>query len=195
MSDPPSPLRLFVAIELPPPVLEHIAAIQEHLRPGLPALRWVRPDNAHLTLRFIGEVPASRLPAIEEVLARNIAPFSPFQLHTDGLGTFGSARTRVLWLGLDGALEPLAALQKTVAEALAEIGIAGERGRFSPHLTLARVPEHATSEEQQRVREIAAATRLEPHSVNVSQIILVQSRLSPGGASYTNLAGFPPRSS
>ena len=111
---------------------QHIAAIQECLRPKLPVLRWVRPEGAHLTLTFIGAVPASRLPTIEDVLARRIAPFPPFQLHTARLGTFGGARARVLWLGLSGELERLAALQQTVADAMAEIAIAGEGGRSPP---------------------------------------------------------------
>ena len=172
---------------------QHIAAIQECLRPKLPVLRWVRPEGAHLTLTFIGAVPASRLPTIEDVLARRIAPFPPFQLHTARLGTFGGARARVLWLGLSGELERLAALQQTVADAMAEIAIAGEGGRFSPHLTLARLPERATDEERQQVRQIAAATNPEPRLLKVSQIVLIQNQLSPGGASYTNLASFPSR--
>lgn len=59
MNSAPPPLRLFVAIPLPPPLAQHIAEIEECLCPRLATLRWVRPEDAHLTLAFIGAVPAS----------------------------------------------------------------------------------------------------------------------------------------
>lgn len=186
-------LRLFVAVELGEAALAALASLQEDLRrQGLEGLRWVRPEGVHLTLKFLGETPAERLPAIEAALGRAVAGVLPHVLRLDGLGTFGSRRSpRVLWVGLQGDLEELGRLQQQVESALAQAGFPKEDRRFSPHLTLARVrPETAGALSERIARALAAAQPPEA-TIAVREVSLMRSTLGPGGAVYDRLAAFP----
>ena len=122
-------LRLFVAIELPGEVREALGRLQHELqRRGLEKLRWVRPESIHLTLKFLGETPAEKVPAIEEALSRwaNDGPV-PREMSLGALGGFGGSRyPRVLWIGLEGDLQSLHALQTRIVTALSEIGFPRE---------------------------------------------------------------------
>ena len=94
-------LRLFVALELPPHVLEALEAVQRDLRVQVPerAARWVRPEGIHLTLKFLGDVPAGQVGEIEQGLHAAAKGHAPFELRTEGLGVFPNPkRARVLWV-------------------------------------------------------------------------------------------------
>src|SRR3989304_10104260 len=78
-------LRLFVAIDLPEDVRESLGRLQNDLRRhDLPSLRWTRPEGVHITLKFLGETPASSLPALEAALARAVRGAQPFRLGGGG---------------------------------------------------------------------------------------------------------------
>ncbi len=187
-------LRLFVACELPQAARDALARVQEELRAqGAGRLRWVRPQGIHLTLKFLGGVPADKLGAIEEALAAAVdSPFT-LNLRLDGVGSFGGRqRLRVVWIGLEGDTEDLARLAALVEEALEPLGFPRERRPFSPHLTLARVPDHASVEERRRLAEMLES--FQPPSLpslTVSEVRLMQSFLEPTGARYQRLAAFP----
>ncbi len=186
-------LRLFVAVELGEEALRALASLQDALRRrGLDGLRWVRPEGVHLTLKFLGETPAERVPAIQEALGEAVSGTPPHVLRLNGLGTFGSRRSpRVLWVGLEGDLEDLRRLQGRVEAALARLGFPREDRAFSPHLTLARVrPENAAALSEPIARAIEAAPAPEA-SIAVRDVVLMRSTLGPGGAVYDRLAAFP----
>ena len=125
-------LRLFVALGLPAECRADLSA----LAGGIPGAKWVPPDNYHLTLRFIGEIENWRAQEVDDALAaiRGTA----FELSLHGLGTFEKAgRIHSLWVGAERN-ETLAHLQNKVETALQRIGLAPERKRFSPHVTIAR---------------------------------------------------------
>ena len=124
--------RLFVALDLPAPVTDEIAAICH----GLNGMRWVSPDNLHLTLRFIGEVPPSVTLEVEEALAEIDAAAFSFALV--GIGHFESAgRPRVVWLGVE-ADPGLAELRKKIDRRLRAVGVKLDHHDFRPHVTLGR---------------------------------------------------------
>ena len=126
-------MRLFVAIDLPEPVREELTRISS----GLPGARWTRPEQLHLTLRFIGEVDGGLFADIREELAGISA--EPFSLQLDGLGVFPPrGRPRVIWAGLRRS-KALLRLRNQIESALARVGIARETRKFSPHITLARL--------------------------------------------------------
>ncbi len=186
-------LRLFVAVELDEEALRALASLQDALRRrGLDALRWVRPEGVHLTLKFLGETPPERVPAIEAALNEAVSGVPAHALRLDGLGTFGSRRSpRVLWVGLDGDLQELRRLQQRVEAALAKAGFPKEARAFSPHLTLARVrPETAAVLSEPIARALEAAPQPEA-SIAVREVSLMRSILGPGGAVYHRLAAFP----
>jgi len=126
-------LRLFVSVEIPEEIRRKIAALAEELPRD--AITPVRPENMHLTLKFIGEVPAKQLADIERRL--QTIEFAPFSLSLKGVGVFPSeAYIRVVWVGCEN--KQLSNLAEKIKEALAGIGKKEDRG-FSVHLTIARV--------------------------------------------------------
>ena len=185
--------RLFVAVELPDEIRAALAALQDELRRHVPeGLRWVRQEGIHLTLKFLGETPAERLPAIQQALEQAAGASRPHALSLGGLGTFGSgSRPQVLWIALDGDVDATSALQQQVEGGLEPLGYSRERRPFAPHLTLARVrPESA--------RAVAAplggaleAVRPPRGEMQVRELALMRSFLRPGGAVYRAVATFP----
>ena len=189
-----SELRLFVACELPSEMKAALTALQDALRrQGAPPVRWVRPGGIHLTLKFLGSVPAQRVTDICAVLAPTVDGIRPLQLSLGSLGTFGGRRgARVVWVGVNGDVERAAQLQRRVEEALARLGFPTEERAFSPHLTLARVPDHVGSAERERLWDLTKALAApEAASVTIREVSLMRSVLGPSGAVYERLAAFP----
>src|SRR5262245_38624709 len=132
-------MRLFVAIDPGPDVTRTIEQTLGTLGPKAPSAKWVKADNLHVTLAFLGERDPADAPAIGEALARAAAGHRPFELRFRGGGVFGRpARPRVLWVGCEGDLQALQALYRDVVAALAPFGFTPDRPEFSAHLTLAR---------------------------------------------------------
>jgi 2'-5' RNA ligase len=186
--------RLFVALEPPDPVRRRIAALQAELRraagPAAGELRWVDPANVHLTLQFLGAVPAERVGAIEGALAAAAAPGRPLALEVKGAGAFPSARrARVVWLGLAGDLAPLAALVAVVGRGLAPLGYAPEERPFSPHLTLGRARDGRGAAGV--AGALAAVSAADGVAWRAAELVLFESHLSPKGARYEAVARLP----
>ena len=186
-------LRTFVAIELPEPVRVAIAAAQAELRGALgtraSSVRWVDPESAHLTLKFLGDTPETALVGIEAALRASLAEVPAFGLQTGALGCFPSGRApRVLWLGLDGGLAPLAAAHDAVEAAIAPLGWPTEARPFAPHLTLGRLRPDASPAERAGIGKAAGAIwPPRPTALAVGAVSLMRSELGPGGARYTRL--------
>ena len=175
-------IRLFVALDFPDAVRERLAG----LGGGVPGARWTDPDNLHLTLRFIGEVPDDQAADIDAALATIEAP--GFDLVLDGVGIYGSARAaRILWAGVERS-EPLAHLQNKVESALVRCGLPAEERRFSPHVTLARLKD-APRDRLARFLEDRALFRAGPF--HVEHFTLYRSLLGKGGAVYEALREYP----
>jgi 2'-5' RNA ligase len=188
-------VRLFVALEIPAAVRDNLAAQIKELR-DLPVplagqrLRWVRPENLHVTLKFVGEVEAAKLDGIRSALTA-IGLDAPVDLHFRGLGFFPDEKyPRVLWVGLH-APRNLPVLARDIDRALEGQGIARDERAFTPHLTLARFESSGLHEglrtaiQKNSEREFGAFQAHEFH--------LIQSKLKPSGAEYTTLASFPLR--
>jgi len=186
-------LRLFVAVDLPGQVREALGRLQGELRRhDLSRLRWVRPQGVHLTLEFLGETPAGRVAAITKALAGATGGRRSFSLALGAPGAFGNRRgPRVLWLDVIGDVEPLRELQAAVEEALAGVGFPPEQRKFSPHLTLARVPQPAPPGTAERIAQALQAVTPPQVEFDVREVVLMRSILQPGGAVYERLAAFP----
>jgi RNA 2',3'-cyclic 3'-phosphodiesterase len=146
-------MRLFTAIEITPEILLRLERLQSSLRPEA-FIKWSPLDNLHITTKFIGEWPESRL---EELCAslKALAPREPFDVELKDLGWFPNERSpRVLWVGVhgNGALEDLA---HATEDCLIKIGIPKEERPFTPHLTLARIKHPVPLDRlRDRVREM-----------------------------------------
>ena len=186
-------MRLFVALEIPAAVRDNLAAQINELR-DLPAplaakrLRWVRPENLHVTLKFIGEVEAAKLDGIRSALTA-IGLDAPVGLDFRGLGFFPDEKyPRVLWVGLH-ASGNLPVLASDIDRTLEGQGIARDERAFAPHLTLARFEPRGLHE---RLRiAIQKNSEREFGAFEAREFHLIQSRLKPSGAEYTSLAAFP----
>jgi len=135
-------VRLFFAVFPPEPVRDAIAGIRATLedhQPGLAALRWVRPERCHLTMRFLGDFEPGRVDELAQAVATAVHAMPSFEVVLGGLGCFPKpARAKVLWLGTRTGREQLVALAGRIESALAAIGVEPEDRPFQPHLTLAR---------------------------------------------------------
>jgi len=133
-------LRLFVAVDLPDPLRSEIAARCDQVTNA----RWTKPEQLHITLRFMGKTPDEALPEIRRRLSEIRWP--AFELALDGAGIFPEGarpmNARVLWLGIRGA-EGLAGLKSAMDKRLDGMAPPEEKRGFSPHLTLARFPRRA----------------------------------------------------
>jgi 2'-5' RNA ligase len=181
-------VRLFVALQIPSAVRENLATLLKELRGISSQPRWVRPENLHVTLKFIGEVAPEKLGAIRAALA-SVRSDLPVMLEFRGLRFFpNEKRPRVFWAGMDGSPN-LKTLAAEIASATEKLDIPREERPFSPHLTLARfqppgLPEKLRSAIQQNLaREFG--------SLQTSQFHLIESKLKPSGAEYTTLESFP----
>lgn len=188
-------IRSFIAIELPQEFLAGLMQVQEDLRTNAWAeeVRWVRPEGIHLTLKFLGDVPANRIDPISQAVAQAVAGIRPFTVTAEGLGVFPNwRRPRVIWVGVGGDTEVLHTLQAQVETAMAELGFEPESRPFHPHFTLGRVRQGVSSASQKR---LGAALRT--HVVQrvgrmlVEEVSLMRSQLNPQGAIYTQLGVYP----
>jgi RNA 2',3'-cyclic 3'-phosphodiesterase len=186
-------VRLFVALEIPAAVRDNLAAQIKELRdrPATLAdkrLRWVRPENFHVTLKFIGEVEAAKLEGIRSTLTA-IGVDAPVDLHLRGLGFFPDEKyPRVLWVGLN-ASGNLPVLAGDIDRALEGQGIARDERAFAPHLTLARFASPCLHEKLRTA--VQKNSEREFGAFQAREFCLIQSKLKPSGAEYTTLASFP----
>lgn len=187
-------IRAFVAIALPTHVLDHIQQVQQKFRTRLRdgSVRWLRPDQIHLTLRFLGNVPADQLEELKNNLERVCGPVGPFSLRAEGAGSFPDVnRPRILWVGLTGDVEALRGLEARLAPAVAAFGDHAEDRDFSPHLTVGRV---RTSDpgEVRRIGDLVEAARAgQSGEWRVEEVKLMRSDVSAAGAAYHRLAAVP----
>ena len=187
-------IRAFVAIELDDDTKAHIAAAIETLRQRrIDNLRLVRHEGVHLTLKFLGDIEASRAPQVADAMKHAASRQTPFSLTLGAPGVFPNAnRARVLWIGLDGDFKALKFLQAEVEEALTSVGFAAERRPFNPHLTIGRMHHRASRFDRRRATDALAAIRLPTNqTVAVESISLMKSTLLPDGAIYERIARSP----
>jgi 2'-5' RNA ligase len=186
-------VRLFVALEVPSQVRDDFASLINELRAADSSFsksraRWIRPENLHVTLKFIGHVETGKLDAIRAALSE-VHSKSPVEMRFHGLGFFPNGkRPRVFWAGMEASpnLGPLAA---EIDARLKKVGIPVETRAFEPHLTLARFDPPGISDglseiaQQNVTREFGA--------VRTGEFHLFESKTRASGAEYTRLSSFP----
>jgi 2'-5' RNA ligase len=181
-------MRLFVALEIPSAVRDNLAALMRDMRAVAQQPKWVRPENLHITLKFIGEVAPARVEAIRTALA-TVRSGQPVELHFRGAGFFpGEKRPRVFWVGIE-ASPNLSSIASAIDEHLEKLAIPREQRPFSPHLTLARFEPPGISE---RLRgAIGENAARDFGALHTCEFHLIESKLKRTGAEYTTLQSFP----
>jgi 2'-5' RNA ligase len=186
-------LRLFVAIVIPEPVRNEMAAVQRELKPlALGDVRWTNPEQMHLTLKFLGNVPVGSIGAVNNSIAEACAGVRPFNLRAQGLGFFPNARQpRVIWVGFEGDETVLAGLQTRVERRLAPFVEKPGAENFLAHATLGRFQKYRRHKTEQLLPR-ALALRVHVFGEwQVEDVSLFRSELSSSGAIHTPLASFP----
>jgi 2'-5' RNA ligase len=181
-------MRLFIAIEISPDVRAALAALLKEFRVIAPQVKWVRPENIHITLKFLGETEISKLAAVQATLSA-IRSSQPVTLDFRGLGFFpNDKRAKVFWAGME-ASPNLPSFATEIDQTMHKLGFPLEDRPFTPHLTLARFqppglpPKLAAAAQDFASREFGSLTAREFH--------LIESKLKPAGAEYTTLQSFP----
>jgi 2'-5' RNA ligase len=186
-------LRLFIAIPIPEPVWDEIIRIQLELQPLVPraAARWTRPDQFHLTLRFLGDVPVAGLEKLKESVNAVCRSAQPLQLRATGIGFFPSPHSpRVVWVGIDDQAGLLVDLQKRIEAAVRPFAAEPGAERFAGHATLGRLKNLKPPD----ARKLAAHAQLVKDRTfgewTTQEIEIIRSKLSPARARHTLLVAF-----
>lgn len=186
-------VRAFIAVEIPAVIRQQLGLLVSPLNRGHDsAVRWVRNDNIHVTLKFLGDSEPARLEKLYRELRPALEGLPIFDLNVGGFGVFPNInRPRVFWCGLQST-PALNDLYEKVESLCASAGYQRENRPFSPHLTLGRSSERAAARELQ---EIAAAIhKISKQPIGVARVdglTIFRSRLSPGGSIYTPLYKIP----
>ena len=183
-------MRLFVSVDLPETLAAAVADVQDEFSDAS-GLDFVDPAQAHVTLKFLGDVPEQRLEQVETTLEEAVseAEVDPFEVEFSGVGAFPNADyINVIWLGVaDGATE-LSALHESIEESFVETGFDPETHEFTSHVTLARM-KHAGGKEH--VQELLETYDPSPGSMTVDEVRLTKSELSRDGPEYTTMHRVP----
>ncbi|MBO2518820.1 MULTISPECIES: RNA 2',3'-cyclic phosphodiesterase [Limnochorda] len=181
--------RLFIAVPLTAALQEAVVRVRAPLPDGR-AIRWVAPENLHITLRFLGSVPERRLADVAGALAEASRLVGPFLLELGSCGYFPPRGTpRVLWVGVAAGGDQLSSLAAAVEEALARRGFPRETRAFRPHVTVARIREGASLP---GVEQWLAAWEGESFGqMPVETVHLMESQLRPQGPLYRTLSQVP----
>ena len=182
-------IRAFIAVLLPLPVLEKIAAACQKLQPRIPNVRWVAASNLHFTLKFLGDIEESKVAAIGDALAERLRPFPRCTINAKGLGVFPDPkRPRILWVGLAGS-EPIA-LASLVEGTLEPLGFMPEPRSLKPHLTIGRWRQ-SDRPPKDFADELVKWRDAEFGQFQASEVFIIRSVLQPQGAQYHKLRSIP----
>lgn len=184
-------IRAFVAIELPDSAKKSLSALMHRLQPDKhPQVKWVAPDSVHLTLKFLGNIYSDQVPGVTEAIESASWGLNPFEIKLGGLGAFPNpGQPRVIWVSVSGELKRLKRLHRDVDDALSHFGFSKEKRAFTPHLTLGRMRERASSGERSSIGRLLEVTRFGGGDViEVKAISLIKSTLTPSGAVYSRLS-------
>lgn len=177
-------LRTFIALDMPAEIKTALANYMQPLKSLRGRVSWTKPENLHLTLKFLGDTPAARLEAIAAVLHEIAAVTPAFSANVTGTGVFpNDEKPRVLWVGLDEPTGTLFKLAQAIDARMHRYGFEKEKRAFTPHLTIGRVKEARIAEIIRSLQEKPLAAR----PAHFNEIIFMQSELHTAGSIYTPL--------
>lgn len=182
--------RTFVAIDLDPALRAEIVKLERALESAGVRPKWIRPENLHFTLKFLGEISGEAVTRVRAAAREAAGGMEPFGITLESVGAFPNLRRpQVLWVGVGEGRERLESLAAAVEERLSRERFPRERRRFAPHLTLARIRDAGS------LGDLSSALQAfrgdSPGSQVVRAMIVYESRLSPSGATYEALEEVP----
>ncbi len=182
-------LRTFVAVDLEDELVRgKIVDIQREISSSSARIKLVEPENLHITLKFLGEVEETRIPVIVKALEGALKGVDPFRIRLERVGAFPRvSRPNVIWVGVSDGRDSLIRLANLVEDALRKVGFPKEKRSFEPHLTIARV-KYRSSDLPSLITRVE---NVEIGEIEVREVRLKKSTLTPKGPIYETLHSFP----
>ena len=179
-------IRTFVALLISEDLKRNILRVQEEVKKLAPDVKWVAPENLHVTLKFLGSVPEDVLPRVFAAVEEAVGGRPAFELSVVGLGAFPNpAKARVVWVGIQEGRDELIELARNVDWKLARLGFAREEKEFKAHITIGRARMGKFVKGLAGAIESAGARDLGRQQV--VSVTVMQSDLQPTGPTYTPL--------
>lgn len=187
-------MRTFIAIDFPPEIIKKIDQVINYFKTQTPesAIKWVAPENLHLTIKFIGDISDDILPQAKFLISDALKNQPAINISIEGLGMFPDAKNpRVIWLGIIGG-DPLVKIHESLDQRLKAIQIKPDRRGYSPHLTIARVRRQTDQKTARLIGETLSKFNVDSlGAIRVDEIRLYQSDLTPKGPTYSPLLSVP----
>ena len=178
-------LRCFIAIEIPEPIKREVGELINRLKKYNADIKWVIPENLHLTLKFLGDTPEALLPNIEESLFKIVLSYDPFYIKLYGTGVFPNRKhPRVIWIGIEDS-KILNKLKLDMEDSMALLGYQKENKEFLAHLTIGRV--RSRKGIVYLVNELNNFKDKDFGCIHIKSIKLMKSELKPNGPVYNCL--------
>src|SRR5215207_5537518 len=184
-----SRLRAFIAVELPFGIRQNVQQATSSLRRDTGSvIRWMALENMHLTLKFLGDIPSSNVEVLTQMIQAQAESFNSFDIQLTGIGSFPNPkRPRVIYIGIHPPAE-LEAFQRQMESATRRLGYNQEERAFTPHLTIGRVRQHVSADDQQKIRRALEESTIDSlGKARVNSVHLYKSDLKPNGPVYTKL--------
>jgi len=181
-------IRAFIGLEINAGIRNELTRIQNELKTRINSgISWVKPDNIHITLRFLGNIKPEAIASLTQIIENICQKTKRFEINLGALGVFASfTRPRVIWVSIDNGLEQLKIIHQHLTEQLKTIGLEPEAQIFHSHLTLGRVK---FLKNNQLLKDAFQNITCDNSLLSLTdKLILFQSRLSPQGAIYRRIA-------
>lgn len=182
------PWRVFCAIELPPNIRQAVASHVALLRQRLPnvSASWARAENIHLTLKFLGDIPVTRVDKLSQAVSDATSSIDPFTLAVKGCGSFPPrGQPRVLWIGIENSTSGLHRLYQNLEARCVDAGFAREERPFHPHLTVARLRQPQGA---RQMAELHKQVGFHGIDFQVKEMSVIRSELRSEGSRYTTIS-------
>jgi RNA 2',3'-cyclic 3'-phosphodiesterase len=186
--------RLFMAIAMPEPVRDAILRVQRELQSLVPrdVVRWTKPEQFHLTLRFLGDVAADRVEDLKQSAGAVGRGARALAVRAEGVGFFPNSRApRVIWAGVHDGEGRLLELQRQIETAVAPLSPERGEKNFAGHVTLGRLKYPKPADIRDLVARAQTLEKRRFGEWTAQEVEIIRSESSPSGARYTTLARFP----
>jgi 2'-5' RNA ligase len=183
-------IRAFIAIPVDENVRDLASSIVKDLATAGADVKWVEPENLHLTLKFLGNISADMVDQISTVIEEATAQMNQFEVTIDGIGGFpgGKKSLRVIWLGVNDKSGLMEKISLAIEQGCKKLGFMSEERGFKPHLTIGRVRQG--SQNLSKLRAAISSVEFNPLKLSIDRVNLMRSELSPRGPTYTVLKTF-----
>ncbi|MGA2774593.1 MAG: RNA 2',3'-cyclic phosphodiesterase [Candidatus Omnitrophota bacterium] len=182
-------MRAFIAIELPKEIKEALAGLEEQLKKTNADVKWVIPENLHLTLKFLGDIEDKQLKKVSEILDSVTNNYPPYTIKISSIGAFPKlSLLKVVWVGIVMGADETKKIFKELEDRIEKLGIPKDGRAFSSHITLGRTRSPSNRKElAKEIQRILKNFKLDNSEFQVTKITLFKSTLSSIGPTYEAL--------